>query len=501
MAGEMARRKPFRILLIPLLGFLTDTSGLPTVTGRAVERETQRGWETDSRTHTSGPLKVSEDNPRYFADRRGKAVYLTGSHHWANFQDVGYEGFRFDYTAYLDMLEQYGHSVIRLWVWEQAAWVPSTEDKVLINPLPYERTGPGEALDGQPKFDLTRWNQAYFARLRERVEEAGKRGLYVMVMLFQGASINSRGLPGNPWRGHPFSAENNINGVDGDVNKDGEGEEVHTLAVPAVTALQERYVRKVIDTVNEFDNVLYEIANESHGGSTHWQYHMTRFVQEYERIKRLHHPVVMSIQYPGGSNHALYESPADAISPTVDSWPDETIPPPADGRKVILIDTDHLWGVGGDPEWVWGSFFRGLNPLLMDPWVGYPWKTDASDDDVGYTRDPFWVQFRKTLGYARQLADHVDLANVEPRPELASSRHCLADPGVQYLVYVPAGGPVSVQLGQETGLFHIEWFNPATGRTRRGEPLSAGGRATFTPPFKGDAILYLYRSTSVTGER
>ena len=31
----------------------------------------------------------------------------------------------------------------------------------------------------------------------------------------------------------------------------------------AITALQEAYVRKVVDTVNDLDNVLYEISNES----------------------------------------------------------------------------------------------------------------------------------------------------------------------------------------------------------------------------------------------
>ena len=30
-----------------------------------------------------------------------------------------------------------------------------------------------------------------------------------------------------------------------------------------MTALQEAYVRKVIDTVNDLDNVLYEITNEA----------------------------------------------------------------------------------------------------------------------------------------------------------------------------------------------------------------------------------------------
>jgi hypothetical protein len=35
-------------------------------------------------------------------------------------------------------------------------------------------------------------------------------------------------------------------------------------------AIQEAYVKKVIDTVNDLDNVLYEISNESRGSSDEW---------------------------------------------------------------------------------------------------------------------------------------------------------------------------------------------------------------------------------------
>jgi hypothetical protein len=38
---------------------------------------------------TAGPLQVHPANPRYFADCRGRAVYLTGSHTWDSLQDLG----------------------------------------------------------------------------------------------------------------------------------------------------------------------------------------------------------------------------------------------------------------------------------------------------------------------------------------------------------------------------------------------------------------------------
>jgi len=61
----------------------------------------------------------------------------------------------------------------------------------------YFAGGPGKALDGKLKFDLARFQQAYFDRLRRRVAAAGKRGIYVSVMLFQGFSIEQKGTAGD----------------------------------------------------------------------------------------------------------------------------------------------------------------------------------------------------------------------------------------------------------------------------------------------------------------
>jgi hypothetical protein len=41
--------------------------------------------------HFAGPLRVHEDNPRYFADDSGKAILLAGSHTWAVMQDMWLE--------------------------------------------------------------------------------------------------------------------------------------------------------------------------------------------------------------------------------------------------------------------------------------------------------------------------------------------------------------------------------------------------------------------------
>jgi hypothetical protein len=38
----------------------------------------------------------------------------------------------------------------------------------------------------------------------------------------------------------------------------------------------------------------------------------------------------------------------------------------------------------------------------------------------------------------------------------------------------------------------VEWFNPSTGTTMSQSPMAAGSSSqSFSPPFDGDAVLYL----------
>lgn len=228
---------------------------------------------------TAGPLRVHPENPRYFTDGSGRAIYLTGSHTWNALVDKGPTDPppKFDFEAYLDFLDLHGHNFTKLWTFEQMMWSRKNNPEMqTAAPQPWARTGPGKALDGKSKFDLTRFNPDYFRRLRARVMACRERGIYVSVMLFEGWVAQ---FALHACEGHPFHRDNNGNDVHVDANDDGKGFEVSTLGHRGITALQEGYV-----------------------------------------------------------------------------------------RKVILVDTDHLWGVGGSPAWVWKSFLRGHNPIFMDPY-------------------------------------------------------------------------------------------------------------------------------------
>ena len=97
------------------------------------------------------------------------------------------------------------------------------------------------------------------------------------------------------------------------------------------------------------------------------------------------------------------------------------------------------------------------------------------------------------MRYSRKL----NLANVTPRSSLCSTGYCLAQTpsvGAEYLVYAPDGGSFTLDLSAmpNSRMLAVEWFNPATGTTISNTPIAAGSSSQpFTPPFSGDAVLYL----------
>jgi hypothetical protein len=489
-----------------------------------------------------GPLVASEANPRYFtvAGDEQKAVYLTGSHIWNNLHDGMGPGAgcadtaeRLDYGAYLDFLTEHGHNFIRLWRWEQFKSQAAGGDfHLCMTPQPWARTGPGEAKDGKPKFDLDRFDDAFFSRLRDRVVAAGQRGIYVAVMFFDGFGVHLSPAPDHV-EGHPFHAANNVNDI-------GIGSILDYQVLPLdprVQQLQEAYVRKVIDTLHDLPNLLWEVANESSGGgkadpafaqmlglagspewgdSTAWQYGVIDTVKRHEEAMGYQrHPIGMTMQYPVPDqtrvNQPLFDSRAEWISPGYD---DEVFaaagapppqapgappsrwlvdPPAADGRKVIINDTDH-YALGGDALWAWKSFLRGLHPILMD--FGLIGGVNPPDPSAGGPMSyAAFEPARWAMGDTRRFAERMNLIGMQPRQDLSSTGYALANPGEEYLVLQPSGaaGPFTVTL--EPGSYAAEWFSIEARETvpRAATTIDRPTAASFSAPSEvsGPTALYL----------
>ena len=497
-------------------------------------------------SNAAGPLVVSQVNPRYFtvaSDAEQKAIYLTGSHIWNNFHDGMGPGAEcsdnpeeVDFDAYLQFLKEHNHNFIRLWRWEHfKSQAAGGGFHLCMTPQPWPRLSAQNARDGKSKFDLDSFDPAYFDRLRERVVAAGKEGIYVGVMFFDGWALHLSPAPDNV-QGHPFFGENNINDV---AIKSILDYQVLPLN-PRVAELQKKYIHKVIDTLHDLPNVLWEVANESSGGgtvdqsfaqmmgfsdapewgdSTEWQYWVIDVVKEYEEEQGYDtHPIGMTMQFPVKDqtkvNDPLFRSKAEWISPGYDDeifregrhpmapdsppshWYDN--PPENEGRKVVITDTDHYAPGKGDALWAWKSFLRGHHPILMD--FGIIMGVNPPDRSAGSPGVPPYDAFeaaRYAMGDTLYYAEKMDLIEMEPRPDLTSTRFALANPGSEYLVLQPEDGNTPFTVNLEVGTYTLEWFSVNHRERTRPEKMIVEHSESFRflSPFveAGSAVLYLKR--------
>jgi hypothetical protein len=225
----------------------------------------------------------------------------------------------------------------------------------------------------------------------------------------------------------------------------------------------------------------------------------------------------MTMQFPVPSqtkvNQPLYDSRAEWISPGYDDaifadgghpmapgspssrWLAD--PPTADGRKVVISDTDH-YASHADALWAWKSFLRGHHPILMD--YGLIGGVDPADPSAGgpmsYTA---FEPARWAMGDTRRFADRMRLIDMEPRDDLSSTGYALANPGREYLVLHTGGADGSFTVLLKPGTYSGEWFGIDSRQTTEAGQVAVerDEHLNFTVPWPQTepAVLYLRRAT------
>jgi Putative collagen-binding domain of a collagenase len=122
-----------------------------------------------------------------------------------------------------------------------------------------------------------------------------------------------------------------------------------------------------------------------------------------------------------------------------------------------------------------------MNPIFIDLAAPLRDKAPLAQQDL----------IRAAMGHTRAYAEKMNLAAMAPQGDLASTTYALANPGVEYLVYQPGSGAFTVEL--QPGTYTYEWFDPSAGSVGPTGSVTARGAQSFTPPFDGEAVLYLKR--------
>jgi hypothetical protein len=467
------------------------------------------------------PLRVHPENPR-LPVFRGRPTLLVGStEHYGAVLNPD-----FDYRRYLDTVAASGLNLIRLFT---GAYLEKQGDfGIRFNTLapasgrallPWARSEtPGYRLGGN-RFDLDRWEPAYFARLKAVVAEAAKRGVVAEITLFSA-------YYGGGWELSALHPDNNVNGTPR-LPK----ERVQTLDNDGLIARQEALVRKLVAELAPFDNVYYEIQNEpwadrpelldfihpylvredmkdewrfwknkvegADAASRAWQARIAKVVREEERSLGARHLIAQ--------NYANFGYPLRDVDPDVDmvnfhyAWPE------AAARNLGLrriLNSDETGFAGPLDE----TYRRQAWEFLLSGGTAFD-HLDYSfavgqEDGTAKNEAPGGggSALRTQLGVLRRFLEELDLVALAPDGAVVRSAPgahvtAISARSRQYAFYVRGDGDTALSLELPAGDWRAEWRD-----TRMGGRVDAqtfrheGGRRELrSPKYDGDIALLLAR--------
>ncbi len=448
----------------------------------------------------AGKLEICPRHPYYFRDG-DRHVVLVGVSDRSLF--VLWESRKgFSWRKYLDDLAGHHLNYVRQDVcsWGELRAAVDYPAQFSRPAWPFARTGPGKAVDGRPRFDLTRFDASYFDdRVRPFLREAARRGIYVELTLFEGFGTEGR------FAESLYAEANNVNRLG---LRPRQATSDAALDHPRLMAIQHAYVDKVLAETAAFGNVIYEIANET--GGRRWVAHLIDYIH--------HHPThpgrlvsageqTTSFDPRKGANDVVvkhrggggpYATGADVGSHHAALLRFRVGKPVSHNEYFLFANrsTDDvnfprkmMWAdfaAGGHSNFYDFSFWRGSGRTVDD---GRPSRSPPDEilqggqyllDFLAANKVPFWA-----------MTPHDELATIKGNRE--SCVFTLAQPGEHYVCYLLGDGPLGVALRMTAGRFSGRWYDPKCGRfLGSAEQIEGKTRHLFrSPPFRQDIVLYV----------
>ncbi|MBM3879896.1 MAG: hypothetical protein FJ387_09280 [Verrucomicrobia bacterium] len=455
------------------------------------------------------PIELHPDNPHYFRFRGQPTVLITSGEHYGAVLNLD-----FDYRKYLETLAADGLNLTRTFT---GAYVePAGAFNITRNTLapapgrfisPWARSDQPGYANGGNKFDLARWDPAYFARLKDFLVAASRAGVVVELNLFCPFYEDSQ------WRLSPMNAANNVNAV-GAVARTN----VYTLdRHGGLLPIQEALVRQLVTELKDFDNLYYELCNEPYfGGVTRaWQHRIADVIAATEQALGVRHLISQNVA--NGSARIAEPHPALSIFNFHYATPPDAVALNYGLNKVIGDNETGFNSTNDAPYRIEGWDFLMAGGGLFNH-LDYSFAVGHEDGSFLYpSSQPGGGNpvLRRQLGFLKQFLLRFDLLALQPAPALIVAvaptpytARALAQRDDAWAIYVahpPKGrkwnqGPLPtetarLELDLPPGSYSPEWLNPRTGASELGDTVRhRSGRLNLTsPPFVEDIALRLVR--------
>jgi hypothetical protein len=471
------------------------------------------------------PIRLHPDNPHYFVYQSKPAVLITSGEHYSAVLNL-----QFDYTAYLDELQRNSLNLTRTFsgVYREdgnnphgiSPLSPGRGRENYIAPWAWSEVEGG--YDGR-KFDLDRWNPAYFERLRDFVVKAGERGVVVELVLFCLMYSDE-----HHWQVSPLHPDNNLQG---EPWRGLQHRRFLTLDNAALVERQKAVTRKIVTELRDLPNVYFEVANEPAP---------TPLDSDLARDNLAWHEVIISeivaaeSSLPAGARHLIAYNDHYNAGQGIGATPKpeavsvlnvhylprlaEVLEEYGKGKALSLDETrwiahpkfpeygNTMKPVSGRAEaWEFlmggGAVYDGLNYAFQveNPLGDSP----ESNEFKGYLRA--LVDFMTGFEFVRMRPDRGVVAAGLPE---GSFWRAISEAGKQYAVYIHHSGyaegrrryvvsdatrTVDLVLELPASGYRVEWVRPADLAVLKTQAIAAhaGGRVALesSPEYRGDVAL------------
>ena len=449
------------------------------------------------------PIGLHPDNPRYFLFRGKPTVLITSGEHYGSVLNLD-----FDYIPYLDELQAKGLNLTRLFAgtYREIPGSFGIRDNTLA-PLtgrylaPWARSETPGYFDGGNKFDLTKWDDGFFKRLKDFLDQAAKRGVVVELSLF------CPNYDEKLWKASPMFTGNNVNGI-GDLPL----KDPYTLKDKALTDVQDAVVRKIVGELKDCDNLYYELFNEPYfGGVTlEFQAHVAATIADTEKDFAHKHLLAQNIANSDMKALTKIAQPNPAVSIFNFHY---CKPPDVVGlnyalNKPIAFDETGFRGSNDrayrTEAWDFmiagGSVFDNLDYSFSAKSPNGSAEISAPGGGGAVLREQLKLlkTFIEGFNFLKMAPDAAVIKGGLPA---GSKGRALSETGKQYAVFIheppvdkkPAEKkePVSFELALElpAGNYSVEWLNTLSGKIEKNEAFKhEGGEKKLASPLYSEEI-------------
>ena len=466
------------------------------------------------------PISLHPDNPHCFLFRGRPTVLITSAEHYGAVINLD-----FDYTRYLDRLARARLNYTRIYpgalVEREGDFCPG--NMMAPRPgrllLPWARSDtPGYELGGN-KFDLDRWDEAYFARLDDFLAQCSRRDIVVEICFFNAQ------YPKN-WSAQALHRTGNVQGV-GTCDHVG----FQTLRDAPLVERQIAYVQKLTRAAADYDNVILEICDEPRLFGTPedeyhaWISHLIDRVREAESDLPRPHLIAQQMDCDLGLPGDFSADPRVQVIVGQYIW--YSGPKQIGGLQLLETEYEHgkaielnetayypFWYTG-DREaasrveaWEFmvggGAGFNQLNGVFT------VWSPDGAGDannDKVLAALTNLRDFLESFDFLKMRRDTTTFLGGLPAN---TGVQCLSEPGRQYAIYVhhsvvrepryvvqPGVYRESWMLDVPPGQYTLEWVDPEQGHLLRREEVGQFGEhlVLTTPPYIVDVALRMRRKS------